>query len=126
MVEQVNKIIIDADTGIDDALAILFALKSPSVKVEGVTTVFGNISVDQATDNTLRIIQLAKAAYEVPVIKGADKPLSRPLDDFATFVHGNNGIGDVEIPASTQKPLDVKADDFIIRKANELDNELLW
>jgi len=120
-----QKMIIDADTGIDDAIAILYALKTASVKVEGITTVFGNISVEQATENTLRIIRLAQPSYEVPVAVGAAKPLSRELDGFATHVHGENGIGDVEIPASEQKPLAEQADDFIIRKADELEGELI-
>lgn len=54
------KLIIDADTGIDDSIGILHALKSPDIIIEGITTVFGNASVEQATDNTLRLIQLAR------------------------------------------------------------------
>lgn len=121
----IQKIIIDADTGIDDALAILYALKSPRLRVEGITTVFGNIDVAQATDNTLRIIQLAGAPYEVPVAPGADKPLKRRLEGFSTNVHGANGIGDAELPPATQQPLAERADDFIVRKAGELAGELV-
>lgn len=119
-------VIIDADTGIDDALALLYALKSDEVVVEGVTTVFGNISVEQATENTLRVIALAEAGYEVPVVQGAGRPLTRPFDGhFASHVHGANGIGDVELPVSAQRPLDERAEDFIIRKAEELQGELI-
>ncbi|WP_240647583.1 nucleoside hydrolase [Paenibacillus nanensis] len=123
--EHVKKMIIDADTGIDDALAILYALKSPSIKVEGITTVFGNISVDRATDNTLRIIRLAQAPYDVPVVRGAAQPLERGMPEFATHVHGMNGIGDAEIPPSSQEALSERADDFIIRKSKELEGELI-
>ncbi|MDQ6418784.1 nucleoside hydrolase [Paenibacillus sp. LHD-117] len=122
---QAKKMIIDADTGIDDALAILYALKSPGIKVEGITTGYGNISVEQATDNTLRILRLAGMAYEVPVAQGAAKPLKRGMPEFATHVHGRNGIGDAEIPPSNQRPLEEKADDFIIRKSLELEGELI-
>jgi len=124
-VRQMKKMIIDADTGIDDALAILYALKSPSIKVEGITTVFGNINVDQATDNTLRIIALAAPAYDVPVAKGAGKPLRRGKPEFGTHVHGANGIGNVEVAASAQQPLDEEAADFILRKSEELAGELI-
>ncbi|MCR2805137.1 nucleoside hydrolase [Paenibacillus soyae] len=123
--KQVRNMIIDADTGIDDALAILYALKSPGIRVEGVTTVFGNIGVEQATDNTLRIIKLAGAPYEVPVAIGAEKPLKRGMPEFATHVHGRNGIGDADIPASDQRPLEERADDFILRKSKELAGELI-
>ncbi|MEK8132847.1 nucleoside hydrolase [Paenibacillus filicis] len=120
-----KKVIIDADTGIDDALAILYALKATDVHVEGITTVFGNISVQQATENTLRIIQLAKTTYEIPVVQGAEKPLQRTLQGFSTKVHGENGIGDVELPPSAQKALGEEAHEFILRKADELPNELI-
>ncbi|KEQ24811.1 nucleoside hydrolase [Paenibacillus tyrfis] len=124
--DHVQKIIIDADTGIDDALAILYALKAPAVRVEGITTVFGNISVRQATDNTLRLLRLADAGYEVPVVQGAEGPLVRKLEgSFATHVHGVNGIGNVELPPADQQPLAEAADDFIIRKADELNQELV-
>ncbi|WP_332908457.1 nucleoside hydrolase [Paenibacillus roseus] len=122
---QTKKMIIDADTGIDDALAILYALKSPSIRVEGITTVFGNINVEKATDNTLRMIQLAAPLYEVPVAQGAGKPLKLDQPEFATHVHGANGIGDVEVPASSQQVLDEAAADFILRKSHELEDELI-
>ena len=121
-----KQVIIDTDIGIDDALALLYALKSDEVKVEGVTTVFGNISVEQATENALRVLRLADAGYEIPVVPGAGRPLSRPFSGhFASHVHGENGIGDVDIPASEQRPTTERAEDFIVRKAEELEGELI-
>ncbi|MDI4649967.1 nucleoside hydrolase [Cohnella hashimotonis] len=122
---QVRKVIIDADTGIDDALAILYALKSPALRVEGITTVFGNVDVQQATENTLRVIKLASPAYEVPVAMGADRPLKRPPTGFSAHVHGHNGIGEAELPPSGQRAVAERAEDFIVRKADELDGELV-
>ncbi|WP_062108839.1 nucleoside hydrolase [Bacillus niameyensis] len=119
-----KRVIIDVDTGIDDAIAILFALKSPNLKVEGITTVFGNVGVEQATDNTLRVIQLAKPSYEVPVAKGAAKPLKRKLSSFSD-VHGYNGLGNIELPLSRQMPVDENAEDFILRKSRELKKDLI-
>ncbi|WP_338463322.1 nucleoside hydrolase [Brevibacillus borstelensis] len=121
---DVIRMLIDADTGIDDSLAILHALKAPDVKVEGITTVFGNASVAQATDNTLRLIKLANPGYEVPVAMGAAKPLTREWAGPVSHVHGNNGIGDVDLPASEQQALSESAAQFIVRKANELGGEL--
>ncbi|MGI2295383.1 nucleoside hydrolase [Paenibacillus sp. GXUN7292] len=120
----IQKMIIDADTGIDDSIAILHALKAADVKLEGITTVFGNSSVEQATDNTLRLIQLAQPDYEVPVAKGAAKPLVREWGGPVAHVHGNNGIGNVELPPSEQQPLAESAAQFIVRKANEMPGEI--
>ena len=64
---MLKQILIDADTGIDDSIAILFALKRPDVRVMGVTTGFGNTTARQAAENSLRLIRLAGAPYEVPV-----------------------------------------------------------
>ncbi len=117
-------IIIDCDTGIDDSIAILYALKSKNLHVEGITTVFGNASTLQATENTLRLIKLADCGYEVPVAMGADCTLKGDMESSPTHIHGDNGIGNVELPKSDQKVLNEKAWDFIIRKAEELQGEL--
>ncbi|NIK76521.1 purine nucleosidase [Paenibacillus castaneae] len=122
---ELKKIVMDCDTGIDDSLAIIYALKTPGVKVEGISTVFGNASVEQATENTLRIVKLANAGYDVPVVEGAAKPLIGEWSGPVSHVHGDNGIGNVDLPASDQLPLNETAADFIIRKANELDGELI-
>jgi len=122
---NVIDMIIDADTGIDDALAILYAIKSPGVRLAGITTVFGNIDVEQATDNTLRVIQLAQPSYDIPVAQGADKPLKRALEGLASDVHGSYGIGDVELPPSSQQPLGEAADAFIVRQADKFGGELV-
>ena len=71
-----KQILIDADTGIDDSIAILFALKRPDVRVMGVTTGFGNTTARQAAENSLRLIRLAGVPYEVPVAVGATEPLA--------------------------------------------------
>lgn len=120
-----RKIIIDADTGIDDAFAILYGLKSDKADIVGITTVFGNISVELATENTLRILKLAGRENEIPVSQGASKPLSRDLQGYSTHVHGENGIGEVELPPSSQRPIEEAADDFILRMADELNGELV-
>lgn len=121
---QVMPIILDADTGIDDSVAILYALKSDEIRVEGICTGFGNTDVEQATDNTLRLIRLADPGYDVPVAVGAAKPLAREWDGPVVHVHGSNGIGDAVLPASDQRALEETAADFIVRLANERPGEL--
>lgn len=70
-------VILNVDTGIDDALAIAYAVNSPEIELIGLTTCFGNGSIENTTRNTLVVLeQLGKS---VPVYTGADKPLSRPL-----------------------------------------------
>ncbi|MDF9842256.1 MULTISPECIES: nucleoside hydrolase [unclassified Paenibacillus] len=117
--------IIDCDTGIDDALAILYALRTPGVIIEGITMVFGNTSVEQAADNTLRLLDLAKPDYEIPVAIGASKALARELGSFSPHVHGENGIGDVQLPASSLRPVKESAAAFIVRLANEHPGEIV-
>lgn len=120
-----RRVLIDADTGIDDSIAILYALTSKKLHVEGITTCFGNSGAVQSADNCLRLIKLSNCEYEVPVVIGANCTLDGAYHESPAHIHGANGIGDVVLPESEQKPLDMDAADFIIQKANELDGELI-
>lgn len=120
-----KRILIDADTGIDDSLAILYALASPNIHVEGITTCFGNNYAEQSAENSIRLIKLSDCGYEVPVAVGANQSLDGVFESAPAFIHGDNGIGNVILPESSQKPIDEKAEDFIIRKAEELNGELI-
>lgn len=117
-------IIIDCDTGIDDSIAILYALKNKNIRVEGITTGFGNTSPKQAAENSLRLIKLSECGYVVPVAVGAAHALNGEYEDEPVHIHGDNGIGNVDLPQSDQKVLDETACDFIIRKADELEGDL--
>ena len=121
---MLKQILIDADTGIDDSIAILFALKRPDVRVMGVTTGFGNTTARQAAENSLRLIRLAGAPYEVPVAVGATEPLAGNWKGPDPHIHGPNGIGGVELPPSPQQPLEEPAWAFIARMAREHPGEL--
>lgn len=122
---MIKRVIIDADTGIDDALAILYALKSPHIHVEGITTCFGNSTAKQSAENSIRLIQLSRCGYEVPVAVGANHSLEGDAGIAPAFIHGDNGLGNVELPNSCQIPIQECAHDFIIQKANELDGQLI-
>jgi non-specific riboncleoside hydrolase len=91
-----RKIIIDTDPGIDDAIAILVALFSERLEVELITTVAGNVSVEQTTENALRLRKFA--GKSVPVAKGCPKPLLAPPRDAAN-IHGETGMGGYDFPA---------------------------
>ena len=87
-------ILIDTDPGIDDALAILLAFGSPEVSVEAITTVAGNVEVDLATRNALRILDVVRPGRRPRVARGAAAPLVGPLVT-AAHVHGDDGLGNV-------------------------------
>lgn len=92
-----QKIIIDTDPGIDDAMAILAALHSPELEVLGLTVVFGNADVDSCAQNALRLVEL-EGNDHIPVAKGCGKPLVLPADSFASLVHGRDGFGNTNLP----------------------------
>lgn len=94
-----QKIIIDCDPGIDDALAIAMALASPQLEILGLTIVAGNRSLAKNTSNALKILEYFKRE-EIPVYEGASKPLARDLYDEPNqkSPHGSNGLGDIDFP----------------------------
>lgn len=106
-------IIIDTDPGIDDAMAIFYAMAAPELEVIGLTTVFGNVAVDTATTNALRLVEIAGRA-DVPVCRGASRSLTRPFPGAATLVHGSDGQGDAGLlsPRHAEDPR--RATQFII------------
>ncbi len=108
-----KKIIIDTDPGVDDAMAILFALKSPEVEVVALTTIFGNVHTDLATQNALRLIELA-GQPDIPVARGAEMPLVVPLGNIADFVHGTDGFGQTNQPPPKGRTLDKPAAQLIV------------
>ncbi|MBX2856125.1 MAG: nucleoside hydrolase [Rhodobacteraceae bacterium] len=95
-------VILDTDPGIDDAMAILFALADPEVELLALTTIFGNVPVGKATRNALQLVEMAGA--ETPVAQGAAAPLQREPAPHPDFVHGPEGFGDAQPPAPSRKP----------------------
>ncbi|MGN1399754.1 MAG: nucleoside hydrolase [Erysipelotrichaceae bacterium] len=99
-----KKIIIDCDTGIDDSIALLYALKRKDVQIMAITATFGNCSAYQSAINSLKMIELAKPDYFIPVYIGSEYTYDNRKTEYSTFVHGDNGIGDVDLPQPKQKP----------------------
>jgi inosine-uridine nucleoside N-ribohydrolase len=97
-----RRVIIDTDPGIDDTAAIFFSLASGAMNVELMTTVYGNTDVENATRNALRILEAAGRA-DIPVVKGAGRPLTRP-PTLAGVVHGTDGLGDFDLPEPRATP----------------------
>lgn len=108
-----KKIILDTDPGIDDAMAILFAEAHPDIDLIGITTVYGNATIDNGTQNALYLKQ--KFSMKALVAKGSDKPLIRDLVGATVVVHGETGLGDVTAPSSLDsKTIKKPAYQFII------------
>lgn len=96
-----RKFIIDTDTASDDAVALVMALRWPDVEVVAITTVAGNVPLEQGTTNALYTAQMC--GVDVPVYPGAAKPLVREMT-FAEWFHGRDGMGDQFYPAPKRQP----------------------
>ena len=110
-------IFLDVDTGVDDALALLLAARSPDLQIKGITCVSGNVPVDLVVRNTLDIMKVADQSH-VPVARGMDTPLIEKMVNAAE-IHGENGLGGVELPESSTKAITLHAVEFLY---NELSN----
>lgn len=108
-----RRILIDTDPGIDDAMAIFYALASPELEVVGLTTVFGNAHTDVCTTNALRLLDIA-GRPDIPVAQGATRPLAMNYRGPVAFVHGDDGQGNVHLPPSTRSAVGTHAAQFII------------
>ena len=107
-----KRILLDTDPGIDDACAILLALASPELSLEGLSIVHGNCSLEQATINALSVLELANAGH-IPVAKGCGLPLVQP-SLLAPETHGETGLGYARLPAPCARPTGQHAIDFLI------------
>ncbi len=97
-----TRVIVDTDPGIDDTAAIFFLLASGRFQVDALTTVFGNVEVEQCTRNALKILEVA-GRTDIPVYPGAARPLARDAH-YAKFIHGENGLGDIVLGDPSTAP----------------------
>ncbi|MEN8143624.1 MAG: nucleoside hydrolase [Gemmatimonadota bacterium] len=111
-----RQMIIDTDTASDDAVALLMALRWPDVEVRAITTVAGNVPLEQGTRNALYTVELCGS--DVPVYKGAARPLKRELV-VAEYFHGRDGLGDQGYPPPGRGPAEGDAVDVLIDTIRE-------
>ncbi|EYU35466.1 hypothetical protein ABFS82_10G051400 [Erythranthe guttata] len=121
--DNCEKIIIDTDPGIDDSMAILMAFQSPGLDILGLTTIFGNVTTEDATQNALFLCEIA-GRPDIPVAQGSPEPLKRGEPRVADFVHGSNGLGNISFPPPKSKKSDKSASEFLVDKVSEFPGEV--
>ena len=114
-------VVLDCDTGTDDAMAILTGLACPVLDIRAITTVAGNVELKYTSVNTLNLVDYL--GYDVPVAVGKNAPLIRPLHT-AKEVHGETGMGDVVLPKSERAFDSASTIDVIYREAKKAAGEL--
>lgn len=119
--KQLRKVFIDCDPGVDDTIALMMASSDPSVKIVGISTVFGNSSSEHTTYNALSLAEMFQ--IDAPVYAGAEKPLFTKLPKPADF-HGKNGAGNVELPIAKKAVSPMYAWDAIYQEAKNANGEL--
>lgn len=115
-------VVLDVDTGIDDALAIMLALRSPELEVLGITCVSGNVHVDKVVANTKAVVELMEE--KIQVYKGAQKPLLRDLRT-AEWVHGEDGLANTYLARDKGYKSDGNAIEALISLSREYSGDLV-
>lgn len=120
-----HKVIFDTDPGVDDAMALLYLHKHPEIDLIGITTVFGNAPIETTTRNALFLKQ--EWGIAAPVSRGANQTFdpARKGAYWPTFIHGENGLGDIPVPETVDIPLDPRpAHRFIIESVRSNPGEV--
>lgn len=118
-----TRMIIDTDPGIDDAMAIHYAFADPDIEVVGLTTIFGNVYVEQGTRNALRLLEMA--VINAPVAEGANAPLVMPLSPPSHHIHGAEGFGAIEAETPKGKAVDMSAAEFLVKTCADNPGEIV-
>jgi purine nucleosidase len=118
-----TRVVIDCDTGVDDAMAIFYGLLAPEIEVVGLTCCWGNSWVETTTANTLRLLEIVRMP-SIPVAMGARKPLLGPIWKLGTGVHGADGQGNTNLPPPKLQPVKEPAAELLVRLAHEHPGEL--
>jgi inosine-uridine nucleoside N-ribohydrolase len=103
-----RKVIYDTDPGVDDAMALYYALAHPGIEVVGITTTFGNVTVEQAATNALYLTSIA-GQPDIPVTQGVRKPWLKPGETPPAHIHGADGLGNLARRVATTNRLDPRA-----------------
>lgn len=118
-----QKLVWDMDPGIDDALALILALKSPEVRVLGITAVAGNAPVEITSANARRVLEHLEEG-RIPVAAGAARPLRHPLEDALGY-HGPDGMGDCGLPSPELPVHPADGRHFIVQSVLDAPGEII-
>src|SRR5256885_9494674 len=116
------RVVIDADPGVDDALALLLGMRSPELKIEAISPVAGNVPLELTLPSAWRLVEIA-GRTDIPVAAGAKAPLARRLVT-ATYAHGENGLGGAVFPEPTTRPVPEHAAEYIRRIVRKYPHEV--
>lgn len=122
------KMILDLDTGIDDAMALAYAVGCPDIELIGVTGIYGNVSLKTSVQNSINLLQMLNRT-DIPVFEGVGHAQSEQTiyeaSEVGRFIHGNNGLGNVTIANSDKKVESQNAIDFMIESAKKYGKDLV-
>ncbi len=116
------RLILDVDTGTDDAMALAFAVRSPAAELVAATTVAGNVPLPLTFENTRRVLHHLGAG-DVPVHRGFGRPLVRPPLD-ARHVHGESGLGELVLPPAARGADRPSAPDLLVERITAAPGEI--
>jgi len=120
-----RNVIIDCDTGLDDAVALLLAIRSPELNVKGITCVNGNVSLEKVIKNTLRVVE--HSGKDIPVYAGASTALiPNKSEEDASHVHGKDGLGGIPFPNPTSIIKPQHAVDYIVETIMNAERSIDW
>jgi purine nucleosidase len=119
----VAPVFVDVDTGVDDALALIYLLASPDADVVGIASTGGNVAVDQVCENNLGLLELC-GITDVPVSKGSDETLTGPIR-APSAVHGTRGLGYADLPPTDSRLTDYDSATAWVRAAHAFPGELI-
>jgi len=119
-----RSLLVDCDTGVDDAIALLYLLADPAIEICGITTVFGNITAAQSALNTLWVLDIAGHTGKVPVAKGCERPLLGDLPTSAAHVHGDNGLGGTPVGEPRGSLSELSGPELIVGTARQRPGEV--
>lgn len=116
-------VIFDTDPGIDDAMALLFLNACRQLELKGITTVFGNASIEQCTSNALYLCE--RFNIDVPVYAGAGVTITgRVQEEYPAFVHGDDGLGNINARPLIRQQESCSASDYLVESAKRYADEL--
>ncbi|KAF7818771.1 uridine nucleosidase 1 [Senna tora] len=104
-------------------MAIMMAFQTPEVEILGLTTIFGNVTTEDATRNALLLCEIA-GCQNVPVAEGSSGPLKGGVPRVADFVHGSDGLGNIFLPPPKANKIEKSASEFLVEKVSEYPGEI--